>query len=78
MSVDNSYVYSYDSHMNPIRISRTRKKNNYITVDLARSMQAERSQFIRAEILIILRCCIFLSEENGAEGKAIGAKSSGI
>lgn len=33
-SVENSYVYSYDSDMNPIKTSGTRKKNNYIIIDL--------------------------------------------
>ena len=33
-SVVNSYVYSYDSDMNPIKTSGTKKKNNYIIIDL--------------------------------------------
>lgn len=33
-SVENSYVYSYDTDMNLIKTSGTRKKNNYIIIDL--------------------------------------------
>lgn len=33
-SVENSYVYSYDTDMNLIKTSGTRKKNNYVIIDL--------------------------------------------